>query len=271
MKLESIYLHSFDISFDVQFFLCDDMDCEMVHFILEQRDSDEPISYRIDINVLNWEYEENEEYDVPSELVDEFLSSLDRVYITEKVEMERQGQRNILEYTISREDVLDGALIAYSSATFNGQSIYDGGGYYSFNVTYRDQTFMVEDLYCPNPDCDCNEVIFLFCAESINGVLIPEFRVQWTFSGVIKDIENLSNNFTRKQIRSIFESASVQEKIINKSSLLYRYEEIKEIGKRSLLSTRMKPVNNTHIKKIGRNEPCPCGSGKKYKKCCMNK
>ena len=28
-----------------------------------------------------------------------------------------------------------------------------------------------------------------------------------------------------------------------------------------------------HIKEspdIGRNEPCPCGSGKKYKKCCMN-
>lgn len=25
------------------------------------------------------------------------------------------------------------------------------------------------------------------------------------------------------------------------------------------------------VKKIGRNEPCPCGSGKKYKKCCMNK
>ena len=23
-------------------------------------------------------------------------------------------------------------------------------------------------------------------------------------------------------------------------------------------------------KKIGRNEPCPCGSGKKYKKCCIN-
>ena len=24
-----------------------------------------------------------------------------------------------------------------------------------------------------------------------------------------------------------------------------------------------------HKKKVGRNEPCPCGSGKKYKKCCM--
>ena len=29
------------------------------------------------------------------------------------------------------------------------------------------------------------------------------------------------------------------------------------------------PVRTTP--KIGRNEPCPCGSGKKYKKCCMNK
>lgn len=23
--------------------------------------------------------------------------------------------------------------------------------------------------------------------------------------------------------------------------------------------------------KIGRNEPCPCGSGKKYKHCCLNR
>ncbi|HAO21754.1 MAG: hypothetical protein BWK80_28225 [Desulfobacteraceae bacterium IS3] len=23
--------------------------------------------------------------------------------------------------------------------------------------------------------------------------------------------------------------------------------------------------------KIGRNDPCPCGSGKKYKKCCLMK
>jgi len=25
------------------------------------------------------------------------------------------------------------------------------------------------------------------------------------------------------------------------------------------------------MKKVGRNEPCPCGSGKKYKKCCLGK
>ncbi|HHH37633.1 MAG TPA: hypothetical protein ENK77_03340 [Epsilonproteobacteria bacterium] len=33
---------------------------------------------------------------------------------------------------------------------------------------------------------------------------------------------------------------------------------------------RLKPFVNTE-EKVGRNDPCPCGSGKKYKKCCMNK
>jgi uncharacterized protein YecA (UPF0149 family) len=23
--------------------------------------------------------------------------------------------------------------------------------------------------------------------------------------------------------------------------------------------------------KVGRNDPCPCGSGRKYKKCCLGK
>jgi len=29
----------------------------------------------------------------------------------------------------------------------------------------------------------------------------------------------------------------------------------------------VKPLQSNHPK-VGRNEPCPCGSGKKYKKCC---
>jgi preprotein translocase subunit SecA len=28
------------------------------------------------------------------------------------------------------------------------------------------------------------------------------------------------------------------------------------------------PVAKRHNDKIGRNDPCPCGSGRKYKRCC---
>jgi preprotein translocase subunit SecA len=33
---------------------------------------------------------------------------------------------------------------------------------------------------------------------------------------------------------------------------------------------RIEPIRNTGTK-VGRNDPCPCGSGKKYKQCCMRK
>ena len=33
-------------------------------------------------------------------------------------------------------------------------------------------------------------------------------------------------------------------------------------------STGEKPVTRKTTKKVGRNQPCPCGSGKKYKNCC---
>lgn len=39
------------------------------------------------------------------------------------------------------------------------------------------------------------------------------------------------------------------------------------------LEDKLKPLlsANNAEPKIGRNDPCPCGSGKKYKKCCLNK
>ncbi len=36
-------------------------------------------------------------------------------------------------------------------------------------------------------------------------------------------------------------------------------------GSDSQKSSKREPI---HVEKIGRNDPCPCGSGKKYKKCC---
>jgi uncharacterized protein YecA (UPF0149 family) len=35
-------------------------------------------------------------------------------------------------------------------------------------------------------------------------------------------------------------------------------------------ATRTEPRTATG-EKVGRNDPCPCGSGKKYKKCCLSK
>ena len=44
---------------------------------------------------------------------------------------------------------------------------------------------------------------------------------------------------------------------------IYSEEELKRMYKEQKESTTIR-----REKKIGRNDPCPCGSGKKYKKCC---
>lgn len=48
------------------------------------------------------------------------------------------------------------------------------------------------------------------------------------------------------------------------------YEKPEEPGGFSSEETTEKPKTNqvATVKKVGRNEPCPCGSGKKYKRCC---
>ena len=45
-------------------------------------------------------------------------------------------------------------------------------------------------------------------------------------------------------------------------------DEIKEISRSMGMPIRTRTQPYVRDKKIGRNEPCPCGSGKKYKKCC---
>ena len=44
-------------------------------------------------------------------------------------------------------------------------------------------------------------------------------------------------------------------------------EDISDIA-RALGAPEPAPATRNAVEKIGRNDPCPCGSGKKFKKCC---
>ncbi len=60
---------------------------------------------------------------------------------------------------------------------------------------------------------------------------------------------------------SVYENFNILDEILNKkpNDTPLPFDE-------NLLNESVSNKN----KKIGRNEPCPCGSGKKYKKCCLN-
>ena len=52
---------------------------------------------------------------------------------------------------------------------------------------------------------------------------------------------------------------------------LKAWNKVLDDGKMKEITREYREANIAHSNKIGRNDPCPCGSGKKYKQCCGRK
>ena len=52
---------------------------------------------------------------------------------------------------------------------------------------------------------------------------------------------------------------------------LKAWNKVLEDDKMKEITREYREANIAHSNKIGRNDPCPCGSGKKYKNCCGRK
>jgi hypothetical protein len=63
----------------------------------------------------------------------------------------------------------------------------------------------------------------------------------------------------------VSESPSFVDGVVFNDSPWVEDEELEEFSKKILISGK---VLNSQGEKIGRNDPCPCQSGKKYKICC---
>lgn len=74
----------------------------------------------------------------------------------------------------------------------------------------------------------------------------------------------VNGNWSDYQIN--FHNAFCDETVEYKKSFNARKNRMSNSIKKTNLQYHQEPIITG--KKIGRNEPCPCGSGKKYKKCC---
>jgi len=51
----------------------------------------------------------------------------------------------------------------------------------------------------------------------------------------------------------------------DQGAMMYQRSHSSEFVAKKIVTTNGK----VQFRKVGRNDPCPCGSGKKFKKCCM--
>lgn len=101
----------------------------------------------------------------------------------------------------------------------------------------------------------------------LNEVLWPEFEE--LNSVLTKYLEDSTDTLIKQEVHHITDEAEVISDSLQLEDLS------KKVPEQELKNTLNEKLDGTvqqmHASKISRNNPCPCGSGKKYKKCCINK
>ncbi len=98
--------------------------------------------------------------------------------------------------------------------------------------------------------------------DKIPSVILSHMSGKYTnFTNRINEIENQELSFD--QILKKYKSHNYGKTIVSPASILYASKVFSQIMSQEI-ENEEKPI----IPKVGRNEPCPCGSGKKYKQCC---
>jgi len=77
--------------------------------------------------------------------------------------------------------------------------------------------------------------------------------------------KNIEKEFSYEELIEEYKSEYLKNKLYSSATILYCSNAFSQVF--DIISTP-KPEQTTVIEKVGRNEPCPCGSGKKYKHCC---
>jgi len=103
-----------------------------------------------------------------------------------------------------------------------------------------------------------DNLVFLGFLDGINTSLVKEFDLDKLIEDSIIQLEI--------DYEKLFYNM-LDAKAIWLSSLP-QWDDIIEKSKREQITKDFNRENIAVSNKVGRNEPCPCGSGKKYKKCC---
>ena len=191
--------------------------------------------------------------------IDEFKEKLLSHYIKAK----EYGKKNYVDYMSDNtvKMILDGNMLAYSEIF--GSCDIDK---FSFEFNETEKWFF-EDQYCSKPKCLCNEtVLTFFKIDDSKKTQEPEFAVRMNINNFKYNVEfnECGTNRVSEVIKFLHDSKPEIFGILKR-----RYNEVKSASKEIIkkFGSYEKKEELPNIK-VGRNDPCTCGSGKKYKKCC---
>ena len=198
----------------------------------------------------------------------DFAEGGEKVEFKDKIELPENFKFfNVSEFNNSYENFLENSLGGFSSH----KEIYDVGiifdkelGLYAvpffqtFNKIFEDFESVENAKAC---------VLFFLENDKFSANIIK--RVAERHENFMDVVNKLLNaNYTFDELLEHYKSRYLENKIFSSTTVLYKSKAFsKTLG--IIEEDIEKPtLEGIDLSKVGRNDPCPCGSGKKFKKCC---
>ena len=127
--------------------------------------------------------------------------------------------------------------------------------------------YFLTESYCNDSSCDCRRV---FINIIHNQEIVATIGYGW------EDLPFYERWLADKELPvemkgPILELGGQQSEQSSELLKLFKEVILRDIEYIERLKRHYDMFKSIKKKKIGRNEHCPCGSGKKYKKCCLDK
>jgi hypothetical protein len=141
-----------------------------------------------------------------------------------------------------------------------------------------DDSYTLVEAYCNEPDCDCRRVIFNVYSEmrqSIVAVIAygwesKTFYREWLGMDAPEALDELKGPALNRLSRQSNLAPALLERVevvLKDRAYVERLKRHYRMFKDAVnKSGSQQPVQVEA--KVGRNDPCPCGSGRKFKYCC---
>lgn len=81
----------------------------------------------------------------------------------------------------------------------------------------------------------------------------------------------LESDYTEKSLLEHYKIDSLNNKIYSSTSVLYASKIFSKVMEAVTNKVENQDKEGIDYSNVGRNDPCPCGSGKKFKKCCLDR
>ena len=176
----------------------------------------------------------------------------------------------VSEFNNSYDNFLENSLGGFSSH----KEIYDVGIVYDeelgmYAVPFWGTFNKIFEVNNPSEIPNYDKCIQYFLGNdkfSANLIKKVALKHEDNFMPIVNGI--YKTNYTLDELLQKYKSHYLEQKIYSSTTVLYKSQAFSSTLGIIEEQEERPQLDNIDLSKIGRNDPCPCGSGKKFKKCC---